>query len=85
MSNVNKGFENALNYNNDVIAFGAYQGNQLVALTGADDSMSKLWQIGIDTMLGHRNRGLASYLVKTLADEIERRGALPYYIHGFLI
>ncbi|WP_343231645.1 hypothetical protein [Tissierella simiarum] len=47
--------------------------------------MSKLWQIGIDTMLGHRNRGLASYLVKTLADEIERRGALPYYIHGFLI
>lgn len=75
----NKGFENALNYKNDLIAFGAYQGNQLVALAGADDSMGKLWQIGIDTLEEYRNKGLASYLVKTLADEIERRSALPYY------
>ena len=76
---VNKNFENALNYSNDVIALGAYKGNKLVALAGADDSMCRLWQIGIDTLPEYRNKGLATYLVKTLADEIEKRGALPYY------
>lgn len=76
---VNKGFYNALNYNNDVLALGAYEGEQLIALAGADDSISKLREIGIDTLPKYRHKGLASYLVKTLADEIERRGALPYY------
>ncbi|WP_010291872.1 GNAT family N-acetyltransferase [Clostridium senegalense] len=75
----NKNFDNALNYDNDIIAFAAYKDNQLVAIAGADDSMPSLWQIGIDTLPQYRNRGLASYLVKTLADEIERRGILPYY------
>ncbi len=74
-----KGFNNALNYKNDVIAFGAYHKDQLVALAGADDSLLNLWQIGIDTLPAFRNNGLAAYLVKTLADEIEKRGALPYY------
>lgn len=76
---VNKDFQNALNYSNDVIALGAYEGDKLIALAGADDSMDNLWQIGIDTLLEYRNKGLAAYLVKTLADEIERQGALPYY------
>lgn len=74
-----KGFDNALNYLNDVIALGAYKENQLIALAGADDGMKNLWQIGIDTLSEYRNKGLASYLVKTLADEVERRGMLPYY------
>lgn len=75
----NKAFENALNYERDVIALGAYNGNELVALAGADDYMGNLWQIGIDTLPEHRNNGLASYLVKTLTYEIESRGMLPYY------
>lgn len=74
-----KGFDNALNYKNDVVAFGAYHKNQLVALAGADDGLQNLWQIGIDTLPAFRKKGLASFLVKTLADEIEKRGALPYY------
>ncbi|TYQ15259.1 UNVERIFIED_CONTAM: putative acetyltransferase [Acetivibrio alkalicellulosi] len=76
---INKGFSNALNYENDVIALGAYEGNQLIALAGADDIMSSLLQIGIDTLPQYRNRGLGCYLVKTLADEIVRRGLIPYY------
>jgi GNAT superfamily N-acetyltransferase len=76
---VHNDFDNALNYFNDVIALGAYEGNKLVALAGADDSMSNLWQVGIDTLREYRNKGLATYLVKTLADEIESCGALPYY------
>jgi GNAT superfamily N-acetyltransferase len=76
---VNDVYENALNYYNDVIALGAFEENKLVALAGADDGMSNLWQIGIDTLPKYQNKGLATYLVKTLADEIEKRGALPYY------
>lgn len=75
----NQGFNNALNYKNDVIAIGAYHENQLVALAGADDSLVDLWQIGIDTLSSYRNKGLAPFLVKTLADEIEKRDTLPYY------
>lgn len=75
----NLGFDNALNYKDDVIALGAYFKNQLVALAGADDRLSNLWQIGIDTLPSYRNKGLASYLVKILANAIEKRGALPYY------
>ncbi|GFZ30348.1 hypothetical protein CSC2_08740 [Clostridium zeae] len=76
---INKVFNNALNYKNDVIAFGAYKENQLVALAGADETMGKLWQIGIDTLPEHRNKGLAAYLVKTLADEIEKCDMMPFY------
>lgn len=75
----NKNFHNALNYKNDVIALGAFAGQQLVALAGADDYMKNLWQIGIDTLPAYRNKGLATYLVQGLAVEIETRGAIPYY------
>lgn len=74
-----QGFNNALNYRNDILAFGAFDKNQLVALAGADDRLVNLWQIGIDTLPSYRNKGLAGYLVKTLAAEIEKRGAIAYY------
>lgn len=74
-----KVFDNALNFKNDVIAVGAYEGEELVALAGADNVMNDLWQIGIDTLEGHRQKGLAKYLVKTIAEEIEKQNRLPYY------
>lgn len=74
-----KEFSNALNFKNDVIAIGAFVEEKLVALAGADDVLNDLWQIGIDTVEAYRNKGLASYLVKTIADEIEKQGRLPYY------
>lgn len=74
-----KEFSNALNFKNDVIAYGAYDGDKLVALAGADNVMNDLWQIGIDTLKDYRNKGLGVYLVKTLADEIEKHGRLPFY------
>lgn len=74
-----KHFHNALNFKNDVIAMGAYDGDKLVALAGADDYMGDLWQIGIDTLPEYRGRGLGRYLVKTIADEICKQGKVPYY------
>lgn len=70
---------NAFNFNNDVIGFAAYQKGELAACAGADDAKNELWQIGIDTMNDFRGKGLASYLVSALADEIEARGKIPYY------
>lgn len=74
-----KEFHNALNFKNDVVALGAYVENQLIALAGADNVLNDLWQIGVDTLENHRCKGLALYLVKTIADEIEKKGRLPYY------
>lgn len=76
---LNMGFNNALNYKNDVIAYGAYKNNELVALAGADDYMDNMWQIGIDVLPDYRKNGLATYLVKVLAEEIESRGKIAYY------
>jgi len=74
-----KEFNNALNFKNDVMAVGAYEGEKLIALAGADNVLNDLWQIGIDTHKEYRYKGLASYLVKIIADEIEKQGRLPYY------
>lgn len=75
----NKGFNNALNYRRDVLAYGAYKNGELIALAGADDYIDNMWQIGIDVLPSYRDNGLATYLVKTLADEIENRWKIAYY------
>lgn len=75
----NKGFDNALNYKRDVLAYGAYKNGKLVALAGADDYMNDIWQIGIDVLPDYRKSGLATYLVKALAEEIENREKITYY------
>ena len=63
----------------DVIAFGAFVDGKLVALAGADDDDKTMWQIGIDTLKDHRGKGLGTYLVKRIADEIIKCDAFPYY------
>lgn len=75
----NRVFRNALNYKDDVIAFGAFDEGNLVALAGADDRNPVMWQIGVDTLPAYRKKGLGVYVVKRLADEIEKRNALSYY------
>ena len=74
------GFQSALNYRRDVLALGAFEGEALVALAGADDlTGARLWQIGIDVRDGSRRAGLAAYLVRQLAEAVIGRGALPFY------
>lgn len=74
-----KGFDNALNYKDDVLALAAFYEDELIALAGTDDRMGDMWQIGIDTIPAFRGKGLGVYLVKTLTNEIVKRGAIPYY------
>jgi len=73
-------FDNALNFERDVLAIAAYDGGAvLAAMAGADDYMDSMWQIGIDTSPEYRQRGLGAYLVKEIALMIEKRGKVAYY------
>ncbi|HZW49714.1 MAG TPA: GNAT family N-acetyltransferase [Bacillota bacterium] len=75
----NSGFNHALNYDQDVLAVVAYDGDKIAAVAGADDCMEPMWQIGIDTLPEYRGYGIASYLVSRLADEIEAKGKIAFY------
>lgn len=72
-------FRNALNFRDDVLGFAAFFGDKLAALAAADDNKDPLWQIGIDTLPAHRGKGLGSFLVRTLAEEIVKRDKIPFY------
>jgi len=74
-----KSFENALNFNRDVIAYGAFKGEHLVALAAADDYLETMWQIGIDTLPEYRGKGIATFLVQALTKEIIKQDRIPYY------
>ena len=63
----------------DVLAVAAYDKDVPVSVAACDSHMGDFWQIGIDTLPEYRGRGLAMYLVKELALEIERHGKVAYY------
>ena len=72
-------FENALTgTDKDMLAVAAYE-NDIPVSVAACDSHWDAWQVGIDTLAEYRKRGLAGYLVKELALEIERNGKVAYY------
>ena len=75
-------FDNALNYEKrgEALAIIARKDREIAAIVGADTYNTGFWQIGIDTMPDYRGYGLAAYLVKEMALEIEKRGHVPFYI-----
>lgn len=79
-----KRFKNALMYETealrpDILTVAAVIDGQFAAMAGASMDSELFWQIGIDVLPEHRKKGLATYLVSELTDEILRRGAVPYY------
>jgi len=79
-----KRFNNALLYDinsprQDILAVASYDGDEITAMAGASMDSETMWQIGIDVMPEHREKGIAVYLVGLLTDEIIKRGAIPYY------
>lgn len=78
---VNKGFDMALSYkvDNDVIALVAYKDNEIAGIAAADDYNKKMWQIGIDVIEKYRSKGLASYLVYQLTQEIVKHNVAVQY------
>jgi len=76
-----KRFENALNYCKkfESLALIAKDSDETIAMVAVDEHYYGLWQIGVDTLESHRNKGIAAYLVKEMALEAEKRGKIPYY------
>ncbi len=79
-----KRFNNALLYDvdsprPDVLAVASYEGDEITGMAGASKDSEMFWQIGIDVLSEHRNKGIAKYLVNLLTVEIFKRGAIPYY------
>lgn len=63
----------------DVIAAGAYDGDQLIGLSGASADCDSMWQIGIDVLPEYRREGIAAALTSKLAVEIMNRDIVPFY------
>ena len=74
-------FNNALNYEDkrEVLSLAAKYKNEIIAIVAVDDNHHGLWQIGIDTVDAYRGKGLATYLVKEMALESERRNQTVFY------
>lgn len=79
-----KGFHNALEYSTtssrpDILAVAAFQNGQVIGIAGASKDCEKMYQIGIDVVVAHRNRGVGSSLVSQLTQIILNKGKIPYY------
>ena len=77
------GFENALNGKNcarpDRIAVCALDGTAIMGMAGCSEDAPGWLQIGVDVMPAYRSRGVGTYLVALLKNEIIARGAIPFY------
>ncbi len=79
-----KGFDNALTYDKenektDVIAAVCRINNRIVGIAGASNDCNDMWQIGIDVIAKYRKQGIAKTLVNQLANEIIKKGRVPFY------
>ncbi len=63
----------------DVLGVGAYDGGRLVGLAGCSADCENMYQIGIDVLPEYRRQGVAAALTSRLADEILKRGKVPFY------
>lgn len=63
----------------DVIAVGAYDNGNLIALAGGSADCDSMWQIGLDVLPLYRRQGVATAITRRLANEIINRGKVPFY------
>jgi predicted GNAT family acetyltransferase len=63
----------------DVLAVAAYEGEQIIGMAGCSADTNILWQIGIDVNENYRGKGIGTYLVTVLKNEIEKREKTPFY------
>lgn len=59
--------------------FDKYNQEELAGMAGASLDGEYLWQIGINVVSACAGKGLAATLVKSLKEEILRRGKTPFY------
>jgi hypothetical protein len=63
----------------DVLAVAAYDEDKIIGMAGCSADTSLLWQIGIDVNENYCGKGIGTYLVTLIKNEIEKRGKIPFY------
>lgn len=63
----------------DVLGVGAYDGEKLIGLAGCSADAEDMWQIGVDVLPEHRQKGIGSAITSRLALEIAARDKVPFY------
>ena len=63
----------------DRIVVCAYEGDKIIGMAGCSEDAPGWQQIGIDVMPNYRSKGVGTYLVTLLKNEISRRGHIPFY------
>ena len=63
----------------DILAVAAFNDEQIIGMAGCSADTSLLWQIGIDVNENYRGKGIGTYLVTLLKNEIEKRGKIAFY------
>jgi len=63
----------------DVLAVAAYDGDNIMGMAGCSADTPLLWQIGIDVNENYCGKGIGTYLVTLIKNEIEMRGKIPFY------
>ena len=75
------GFENSLTYHPDhtgIVVVASRDGIPC-GISGANPMPPGLWAIGVDVLQTHRERGIATYLVSELTQELLSRDLIPVY------
>lgn len=84
------GFDNSLAFDENgatsakavCIARESGQDGEIIGAAGASETSSDgVWEVGVDVREGHRNAGLATYLVSRLTGELLRRGIFFFIRH----
>ena len=63
----------------DVLAVAAFDKGNMIGMAGCSADCENMWQIGVDVLPEHRQKGLGSALTSRLAAEIIDRGKVPFY------
>ncbi|MDE7398387.1 MAG: GNAT family N-acetyltransferase [Oscillospiraceae bacterium] len=63
----------------DIIVVLAYDGENIMGMAGCSEDAPHWLQIGVDVIPEYRGRGVGTFLVNSLENEIIRRGEIPFY------
>ncbi len=63
----------------DMLAVTWEENGEIFGMAGASADSEEMWQIGINVLPDGEHRGMGTFLVTNLKDEILRRGKVPFY------